>query len=244
MTEIDEIEVEKLLNDNPHLKKYVETIEKKLGRPIFFSKVPREVKDQEFPNLIYATKGSVFVHVYKTKDMERPEYIAIEPEVTGNTKEKRDMIIERMYEKAHFKSGIKTQDELRKAIKEALDEITVIDEKSDGKVGKFMRGKIKISSIEKMNIEYDITKEIVGGGPLEPFMRDPYIEDIHIITGENVHLIHKVFEMIKTNIHIDKSWADRFSQEFAEKIGSPVSEGQPIADGTLPDGSRDLFQKA
>jgi flagellar protein FlaI len=44
--------------------------------------------------------------------------------------------------------------------------------------------------------------------------------------------------MVKTNIHIDKSWANRFSQEFAEKIGSPVSEGQPIADGTLPDGSR------
>ena len=78
----------------------------------------------------------------------------------------------------------------------------------------------------------------MGGGPLEPFMRDPYIEDIHIITGENVHLIHKVFDMVKTNIFIDKTWANRFSQEFAEKIGSPVSEGQPIADGTLPDGSR------
>jgi flagellar protein FlaI len=44
--------------------------------------------------------------------------------------------------------------------------------------------------------------------------------------------------MVKTNIFIDNSWANRFSQEFAEKIGSPVSEGQPIADGTLPDGSR------
>jgi flagellar protein FlaI len=44
--------------------------------------------------------------------------------------------------------------------------------------------------------------------------------------------------MVKTNIHIDKLWANRFSQEFSEKIGSPVSEGQPIADGTLPDGSR------
>jgi flagellar protein FlaI len=44
--------------------------------------------------------------------------------------------------------------------------------------------------------------------------------------------------MVKTNIHIDKKWANMFSQEFSEKIGSPVSEGQPIADGTLPDGSR------
>jgi len=69
-------------------------------------------------------------------------------------------------------------------------------------------------------------------------MRDPNIEDIHIITGQNVHLIHKTFDMVETNIDIDKKWASTFSQDFAEKIGSPVSDGQPIADGTLPDGSR------
>jgi len=238
MTEIGKTEVDKLLKDNRHLKKYVEEIEKKMGRPTFYSKLPMDVKEQDLLNLIYTTKGSVFIHVFKTDDMEKPEYHAVEPEVTGNAKEKREMIIEMMYERAHFKTNIKTQDELRKAIKEALDQITVVDKKAAGKIAKARGGKIKVSPLEKMNIEYDITKEIVGGGPLEPFMRDPYIEDIHIITGENVHLIHKVFEMVKTNIHIDKSWANKFSQEFAEKIGSPVSEGQPIADGVLPDGSR------
>jgi flagellar protein FlaI len=105
-------------------------------------------------------------------------------------------------------------------------------------LGKTGSSKIRVTSIEKKDIEYDITKTIIGGGPLEPFMRDPYIEDIHIITGSNVYLIHKIFEMVKTNVRIDKEWANTFSQEFAEKIGSPVSEGQPIADGTLPDGSR------
>ena len=105
-------------------------------------------------------------------------------------------------------------------------------------MGKLGDEKVRVTPEEKMKIEYDITKDIVGGGPLEPFMRDPYIEDVHVITGENVHLIHKVFEMVKTNIFIDKEWASTFSQEFSEKIGSPVSEGQPIADGTLPDGSR------
>jgi len=238
MTEIEAKEVEKLLKDNPHLKKYVEEVEKKMGRPAFYSKVPRDVKEQEFPNLIYVTKGVVFIHIFKTNDMEKPEYHAVEPQLTEKEKQKKDIIMERMYEIAHLKTNIKTQDELRKAIRETLNKITVIDESSGGKIGKPKGGKIRVTSVEKMKIEYDITKEIVGGGPLEPFMRDPYIEDIHIITGENVHLIHKVFEMVKTNIHIDKKWANRFSQEFAEKIGSPVSEGQPIADGTLPDGSR------
>ncbi|RLF35468.1 MAG: hypothetical protein DRM99_04565, partial [Thermoplasmata archaeon] len=238
MTQIEEAEVQKLLQDNPHLKKYVEEVEKKMGRPQFYSKVPRDVKEQEYPNLIYTTKGVVFIHIFKTKEMDRPEYHAVTPELNEVEKQKKDIILEMMYERAHLKTNIKTQDELRKAIKEVLDEITVIDENAEGKIEKSKGGKIKVSSVERMDIEYDITKDIVGGGPLEPFMRDPYIEDIHIITGENVHLIHKVFEMVKTNVYIDKSWANTFSQEFAEKIGSPVSEGQPIADGTLPDGSR------
>ena len=171
--------------------------------------------------------------------MEDRKYHAIEPELTKEEEENRDKVRELMYERAPFyDKNIKTQDELRRAIKEVIDKIIVVDEKSGGKLGKIKGGKVRVTSVEKMNIVYDITKQVVGGGPLEPFMRDPYLEDIHIITGENVHLIHKVFDMIETNIHMDKKWANTFSQEFAEKVGSPVSEGQPIADGTLPDGSR------
>lgn len=238
MSEMEKSEVEKLLKDNPHLGKYVEEIGKKIGTPIFYNKVPKEAKAQEFPNLIYPTKGVVFVHIFKTKDMETPEYHAIAPDLDKVAKKKQDQVLEMMYERAHFKANIKTQDDLKKAIKATIDETVVLDEKSQGKLLFTKKGKIKASLKEKMSIEYNLTKDIVGGGPLEPFMRDPYIEDIHIITGENVHLIHKVFEMVKTNIHIDKSWASTFSQEFSEKIGSPVSEGQPISDGTLPDGSR------
>jgi len=240
MTVIKEEEVNKLIQDNPHLKTYLDSVKEKVGMPAFYSKVPRDVKGEEFPNLIYTTKGAVFIHMYKTKDMDAIEYHAVAPILNEDEIEKRNIIMERMYERAHYYQGdfIKTQDQLRKAIKESVDKITVIDEKAGGKIGKSKGGKIKVTSVEKMNILYDITKDIVGGGPLEPFMRDPYIEDIHIITGQNVHLIHKVFDMVKTNIHIDKTWAHTFSQEFAEKIGSPVSDGQPIADGTLPDGSR------
>jgi flagellar protein FlaI len=238
MTEIEKPEVDKLLRDYPHLKKYVKEIEKKMGMPKFYSKVPRDVKEEEYPNIIYSTKGVVFIHIFKTKDMENKEYFAIAPLLDEKAKAKNNLVLELMYEKAHLKTDIKSQDDLRKAIRESLEKITIIDESSGGKIVKSKGGKVKVTTFEKMIIEYHIMKDIVGGGPLEPFMRDPYIEDIHIITGQNVHLIHKVFDMVKTNIFIDDSWANRFSQEFAEKIGSPVSEGQPIADGTLPDGSR------
>ena len=239
-------EVEKLINENPHLKKYLEGIGKKMELPRFYSKVPRDLKEEKYPNIIYPTKGEVFIHIYRLRGMEEKIYHAVEPTLTEEEKKKRDRILEMMYERACFKTNIKTQDELREAIKELMGKLTVVDktggsspdEGKKGFWGKLSSDKVRVTPIEKMKIEYDITKDIVGGGPLEPFMRDPYIEDVHVITGENVHLIHKVFEMVKTNIFIDKTWASTFSQEFSEKIGSPVSEGQPIADGTLPDGSR------
>jgi flagellar protein FlaI len=230
-------EEEKIIKENPHLQMYLDETRNKIERPTFYSKLPRDLKEEKYPNIIYPTKGSVFIHIFRTKDMEEKEYHAIEPSLNEKEKIKRDQMLDLIYEKAPFWKAVKTDDELKEAIRTLLDQLTVIDERSSGIV-KVTGGKLRVTSVEKKSIEYDITKNIIGSGPLEPFMRDPYLEDIHIITGENVHLIHKVFDMIKTNIFIDKAWANTFSQEFSEKIGSPVSEGQPIADGTLPDGSR------
>jgi len=237
MTRMEQKEEDKIIRENPHLKMYLDEIQNKMHPPIFYSKLPRDLKDEKYPNIIYPTKGAVFIHIYRTKDMIGNEYHAIEPTLNEKETVKRDQILDLMYEKAPFWKTVRSDEELKEGIRSLMDQLTIIDERSAG-VTKLTHGKVRLTSLEKKSIEYDITKNIIGGGPLEPFMRDPYLEDIHIITGENVHLIHKIFEMIKTNIFIDKAWANTFSQEFSEKIGSPVSEGQPIADGTLPDGSR------
>ena len=144
MSEMEKNEIEKLLKDNPHLVKYVQEIENKIGRPTFYNKVPREIKSLEFPNLIYPTKGVVFIHVFKTKDMESAEYHAIEPDLNEVTKIKRDHILELMYERAHFKANVKSQDDLKKAIKERIDELIVLDEKSEGKLPKIKAEKLKL----------------------------------------------------------------------------------------------------
>ena len=241
---MDENEVKKLIQQHPHLKEYLESIKDKMDFPKFYSQVPRELRDEKYPNLIYPTKGTIFIHIYRLPGMEEIEYHAIEPTLNEEEKKKRDMIMDRLYEEAIKKKEMRTDEEIKELIRKMMDKIVVVSEKGGsveekkGLFGKLRSGKIILTPIEREKIEYDIVKSIVGGGPLEPFMRDPYIEDVHVITGQHVHLVHKVFEMVKTNIFIDEKWAPTFSQEFSEKIGSPVSEGQPIADGTLPDGSR------
>ena len=238
MTKMDPEEEKELLDKNPHLRKYIENISLKMKKPTFYVKIPKDEKENKYPNLIYPTKGIVFIHLHRTPEMEQIEYHAVEPKLTEDQIKKRDAVLERMYERAHFYSDINSPEDLRKAISTLLDKITVVDESATEFDEEKQRGKIRITTEDKIAIKYNITKEIVGGGPLEPLMRDPNIEDIHILTGEDVHLIHKVFDLVRTNIYIDPEWANSFSQDFSEKIGSPVSDGVPIADGTLPDGSR------
>jgi len=243
MSQMGNDEIKKLLKLNPHLKDYLDKISKVVKRPVFYSKLPREAKNEDFPNLIYTTNSPVFVHIYRTRDMSEVEYHAIEPQLNEREKKKFQLITKRILKKAPEKDSVISDKELIKILKQLLEEIVDIDKRagdidlSKEKAIKKMK-KVKVTTIEKNDIEYALIKEIVGVGPLECFMKDPYLEDLHIITGKKVHLIHKIFDMIKTNIEIDKEIASEFSRNLSEKMGNPVSEGQPIADGVMPDGSR------
>ena len=241
MSKIKDEEIESLFIKYPHLEKYVKIIEKKIGRPDFYSVLPFELRSEKNPNLIYATQGVIFVHVFKTKDMDEKEYHPIEPKLDINEQKKHDLLLQIIVKKAPQKESVRTDDELKKILQELIDETIEIDEKADF-IEKIKHKKkinrIKATSLQKRSIEYYVLKNIVGTSQIECFMRDPWLEDIHIVAGQKVHLVHKIFGMIKTNIEINKDEADLFIRKLSEKMGTPVSEGQPIADGILPDGSR------
>ena len=246
MAEINEKEKELVFQKNPHLKKYVDEITKKMSEPKLYSILPFEARDEKYPNLIYSGQGSIFIHIFKTKDMDEMEYNSIEPKLDENEQIKHDQLQKLIVKIAPQKKSVITDDELKEILHELIDELIIVDENAveAEKVKKKRFGKsektekIKATSLQKSNIEYFIIKNIVGGGPLECFMRDPYLEDIHIVTGEKIHLIHKIFGMIKTNVEISKDDGHVFARKLSEKMDAPVSEGQPIADGVLPDGSR------
>jgi flagellar protein FlaI len=237
-------EVNQLLSENLHLKEYLDSIKQKMATPIFYSKVPREVKNESHPNFIYPTKGVVFIHIYRTQDMDEVEYHVIEPKINDVLQEKLDVVLKLIVKKAPEKKSALTDEELKEILKELIDEITVIDEKAiklnvSKKKGKTtMLEKVKVTSFQKSVLQYHIIKTLVGGGPLEAFMRDPYLEDIHFVANEKIHLIHKIFGMIKTNVVVSEKDAPDFTRAISEKMGAPVSEGRPIVDGVLPDGSR------
>jgi len=106
MSRIEKSEEEELLRNNPHLQKYLESIQKKMGRPIFYSKLTGDVKGEKYPNVIYLTKEVVFIHIYRTEDMDNILYHAIEPILNEAEEKKRNELLDLMYEKAHLRINI------------------------------------------------------------------------------------------------------------------------------------------
>ena len=237
---MNDAEINQLISSHHHLHSYVETITKKMKIPEFYKDLPKTLKEEKFPNIIYTTKGSVFIHVYRTPEMDDSIYQAIEPQLDEHAKKKYNMLLKLLLKKAPEKQSVVTDDQLKEILKELMDEIIVINNNAEKFVERKSKKITKIPATEyqKSCIEYTLIKDLIGGGPLEPFMRDSYLEDIHIIAGEHVHVIHKVFDMIKTSIFIDKEEAPLFTRRLSEKMGAAVSEALPIVDGVLPDGSR------
>nr|WP_232688507.1 type II/IV secretion system ATPase subunit [Halobacterium zhouii] len=103
----------------------------------------------------------------------------------------------------------------------------------------FGLGRIPVSQGTYENIRYQLNRDIVGFGPLEPVMRDPFNEDIHVIGPSHCYVDHGTFGMLETTVDFgDEENFDGWLRNMGERIGDPVSDSDPIVDSTLPDGSR------
>ncbi len=88
-------------------------------------------------------------------------------------------------------------------------------------------------------LKYEILTDKIGMGPLEPMIKDVYIEDISCDGIGPVFLEHKIFGSMTTTIEFkNESELDSFIVKMCERIGRPVSPRRPIVDASLLDGSR------
>jgi flagellar protein FlaI len=89
------------------------------------------------------------------------------------------------------------------------------------------------------SVTYHVIRDKISVGTLEPFIRDPYLEDISCSGLGHIFVIHKIFGPMESSVGFkDESDLNAFLISLAEKIGKPLSSARPIVDATLPDGSR------
>ncbi|MGB1818745.1 MAG: hypothetical protein ACPHK2_03925, partial [Candidatus Poseidoniaceae archaeon] len=126
-----------------------------------------------------------------------------------------------------------------------IDRYTVIGSGGGQKGGRIRQllgmddEKIGVTREQRERLRYTIIRDLVRNGPLEPLLSDEMLEDIHSVGLKHVHMDHKVFGMVTSNIRFrERELLARYLRAMSERIGRPVSDNKPIVDGALLDGSR------
>ena len=95
-----------------------------------------------------------------------------------------------------------------------------------------------LNSIERELLITEIQDEVLGYGPLEPFMHDPAVSDILVNTYRNIY-VERFGKMESTDARFkDNSHLMRIIDKIVSAVGRRIDESSPLVDARLPDGSR------
>ncbi len=91
---------------------------------------------------------------------------------------------------------------------------------------------------ERKIILSEIIDEILGFGPLEPFLRDPTVSDILVNSYKTIFL-ERFGKLELTNARFrDDKHLLKIIDKIVSSIGRRIDESNPMVDARLPDGSR------
>jgi flagellar protein FlaI len=238
--------LERLMAEHSHLEEHVESFNEDTGTyPEVIDEPKNEHTIVEHPNYLYQVDRLVFVHVYGALD-QPVTYYAVEPTLPpdenevyqrfkleilnrnlgGNIRDEED--IDAVIERSVVVEDDAGQDRNSRlaAIANRVSNLTAI-------------GKLRVDPRRYRRLRYQFKRDVLGLGPLKPVLADDHNEDIHVLGRDAVFVDHDVFGMLPTNLSFGgKEAFDQFIHSMTERIGNPVSDADPIVDGTLPDGSR------
>ncbi|MFP4189576.1 MAG: type II/IV secretion system ATPase subunit [Candidatus Woesearchaeota archaeon] len=224
----------------PHLRRYVNEIKKKMGTPDYYVELDRSLKGETNPNIIYGVNDPMFIHIYH-EEGKGMIYNVVEPRIKDEDQKIFDEVMNRLIELAHKYPVPENVLEIGPVLLKLYDEIVSIEGKGNEVLDKF-KGKIRLSQEQYDTVKYYIIRNRVGYAKLEPIFYDPNIEDIHCTGVGNITMIHKIFDMVHTNITFPTDLElNRYIIEVSERVERPTSEAQPVVDAIMPDGSRVNF---
>ncbi|AFZ73133.1 type II/IV secretion system ATPase subunit [Natronobacterium gregoryi] len=227
----------------PHLREHLKKFRQITGEfPVLIDE-PTAEHEVDHPNVLYPVGGPIYSHVYGDVGTKM-QYFAIEPTLSEEEQDVFEKIKDSLLRRSTTKKAPEKDVEYDDRIEELLNETTHIkDEELDSLIEelkiKFHPGIQEVPQETYENIRYRLNRDIVGLGPLEPVMRDPENEDIHVIGPNECYVDHGVFGMVETSVDFGTlEEFDRWLNNMGERIGNPMTDADPIIDSTLPDGSR------
>ena len=98
--------------------------------------------------------------------------------------------------------------------------------------------KVPLNLVEKQRLFTEIQDELLGLGPLEPFLQDPKISDILVNTYRQIY-VEKFGKLELTDARFkDDAHLMKIIDKIVSSVGRRVDESSPMVDARLQDGSR------
>jgi len=235
-------ELKQLAMQRPHLREHLQKFKQITGEfPMLIDEADPEYETGR-PNVLYPVGGPIFCHIYGDLGQDT-KYYTIEPVLSEDEQETFEEVRGALLTKSGHHSAPTEETEYDDLIEELLEDVTRVKEESNGTFDRVSDvwnwGKKKVSRQTYENIRYRLNRDIIGFGPLEPVMRDPANEDIHVIGPHECTVDHSVYGMLETTVDFGSPQQfDSWLRNMGERMGDPVSDSTPIVDSTLPDGSR------
>jgi len=238
----------------PHIAEWVKDFEAQYGsRPYYYGPLDRDARKMEPMNLIYLAKEPIFVHIYRPIDENGNEsgqtlWFGLEPQLTDEEENIRRILTEILLQEAPAAPSFTTDDEFENILTGMIDRYTMLESEARGlsrRQGRMWEvlgmddKRIIVTEEQRERLRYIIVRDLIRNGPLEPLLSDEMLEDIHSVGLKHIHMDHKVFGMVTSNIRFrERDMLARYLRAMSERIGRPVSDNKPIIDGALLDGSR------
>ena len=238
----------------PHVADWVRDFESRYGsRPMYYGPLDRDAKKNRPYNLIYMAKEPIFIHIYEPPEDDDGNggqilWFGLEPQLTEEEENMRRELVETLLQEAPTAPTFTTDGEFENILTQMIERYSVLESEvglSPRRQGRLweMIGmddkRVIVSPEQRQRLEYIIIRDLIKNGPLEPLLSDEMLEDIHSVGLKHIHMDHKVFGMVTSNIRFrEREILSRYLRAMSERIGRPVSDNKPIIDGALLDGSR------
>ncbi len=118
-----------------------------------------------------------------------------------------------------------TETELEQRVRRSLQEVLALED-------------APLTTADRARVTQEIADDILGYGPLEPYLRDPELTEVMVNTYDTIWierngLLHKTDARFADETHLR-----RVIDKIVGRIGRRVDEASPMVDARLPDGSR------
>ena len=238
-------ELKQIAANRPHLRDHLKKFKQITGEFPLLIDEPTSDYETSRPNVLYPIGGPIYCHIYGDLGQDM-KYYAIEPSLSGDEQSLFSKIRDELLDRSVSKAVPEEESEYDDRIEELLQETTTIEQDRSGlrywidRLLDFLGlSNYRVSEQTYENIRYRLNRDIVGLGPLEPVMRDPANEDVHVIGPHQCYVDHGTYGLIETTVDFGTpEQFDSWIRSMGERIGDPVSDSNPIVDSTLPDGSR------